>query len=46
MWRIWLDCILMYDDFSDEDDGVLIWNSFKLDLKNICLYVKEKNILE
>lgn len=38
------DCILMYDDFSDEDEGVLIWNSFKLDLRNIWLYVKEKNI--
>lgn len=38
------DCISMYDDSSDEDDGVSIWNSFKSDIRNICPHVKEKNV--
>lgn len=38
------DCISMHDDSSDEDEGVLIWNSFKSDLRNIWPHVKEKNI--
>lgn len=38
------DHISMHDDSSDEDEDVLIWNSFKSALRNIWSHVKEKNI--